>query len=111
MSFEYSNLFPFFMGETKELNVTDIKEYDHGIVWTTRYPRKLDGSYWIKHTGDRLKQYSQGKAYLEEMLNPSVKLSISGYPSGGIFSFMVCIETNKTEYYYDPKSEQQFHRI
>lgn len=111
MSFEEECLFPFLLGQTETLDITGLEMYDHGITWTKRYPRKLDGEEWIVGASDRLKEFSSGEAYLEEMLTPSVKLNITGYPSGGIFPFMVVTATEKKEYYYNPASEQKFHRV
>jgi hypothetical protein len=111
MSFEEECLFPFLLGEVSDLDIKGIETYDHGIVWTKRYPRKLDGEDWICGASERLKEFSKGKAYIQEMLNPSIKLNITGYPSGGILSFMVVTAAEKTEYYYNPASEQKFHRI
>ena len=111
MSFEEECLFPFLLGTVDNLNTEGFDTYDHGIVWTTRYPRKLDGEKWLYGASERLKQFSKGKAYIEEMINPSIKLNITGYPSGGILSFMVVTASEKTEFYYNPASEQKFHRV
>lgn len=111
MSFEEECLFPFLLETVPNLDTKGLDAYDHGIVWTKRYPRKLDGEEWLSGASERLKEFSKGKAYLEEMLNPSLKLNISGYPSGGILPFMVVTATEKTEYYYNPASEQKFHRV
>lgn len=111
MSFETSCLFPFLLGDVDNLDITGIDTYNHGIKWTSRYPRKLDGEDWIIQASERLKVFSKGKAYLEEMLNPSIKLNITGYPSGGILSFMVVTSDQKTEFYYNPNSEQKFYRV
>jgi len=111
MSFEEESLFPFLLGFVEILDIKNFSGYNHGITWTNRYPRKLNGEEWLYETSGRLRQFSEGKSYLEEMLTPSVKLSVSGYPSGGIYSFMVVTGTNKVEYYYNPSSEQKFHRV
>lgn len=111
MSFEEECLFPFLLGQTETLNTEGLDTYNHGIVWTKRYPRKLDGEEWLFNTSARLREFSEGKAILEEMLTPSVKLNITGYPSGGILPFMVVTGTEKIEYYYNPASEQKFHRV
>ena len=111
MSFEEECLFPFLLGQTQTLDTKGSDTYNHGIVWTKRYPRKLDGEEWLFGASDRLKEFSSGKAFLEEMLTPSIKLNITGYPSGGILPFMVVTAVEKTEYYYNPVSEQKFHRV
>lgn len=111
MSFEEECLFPFLLGQSERLNTEGIGTYDHGIVWTKRYPRKLDGEEWLAGASRRLCDFSLGKAYIEEMLTPSVKLNITGYPSGGILPFMVVTAEEKVEYYYNPGSEEKFHRV
>lgn len=111
MTFETEHLFPFFLGKSSKLDMTDFDSYNHGIKWTTGYPRKLDAEDWLYNTSMKLQEYSEGQAYLEEMLNPSIKLNITGYPNGAIYSFMVVIGPNKTEWYYNPSSNQKFHRV
>ena len=111
MSYEEECLFPFLLGDDELLNTKGLDTYYHGIVWTKNYPRKLDGESWLYGASDRLREFSLGKAYLEEMLTPSVKLNITGYPSGGIYPFMVVTAFEKTEYYYNPASDEKFHRV
>ncbi|CAH6419056.1 Hypothetical protein HVR_LOCUS249 [uncultured virus] len=111
MNFEETSLFPYFLGQIDTLNTEGLDTYEHGIVWTTRYPRKLDGEKWIREAGGRLSVFTTGMAFLDEMTNPSVKLNVTGYPNGGILSFLVVHGPKSYEFYYNPASEQKFHKV
>lgn len=109
-NYETKYLFPFLLGEVQELDVSEFDSYDHGIKFSTSYPRKLIADEWLYRTSERLATYTQGKAYLDELINPSQQFVIKGYPNGALYSFLVIIEDRKYQFYYDPSSHQKFHR-
>lgn len=109
MPFEENSLCAYFLGEID--HVEDIGEYQPQIKWSKGYPRKLNGDEWVDDMNPKLFKYSEGKAYIDEMCNPSVKLNITGYPSGGIYSFAIVNGDKRTEWYYNPEASEKFFKI
>ena len=109
MPFEEESLLAYFLDEVD--HVDEIEEYYPEICWSKGYPRKLNADAWLNDINSKLFKYSSGKAYIDEMCNPSVKLNITGYPTGGIYSFAVVNVDKRIEWYYNPDSPQKFFKV
>lgn len=114
-AWQSTNLFPYFLGNTDTLDISNINDYSCNITWTTSYPRKLDADNWLSETSSSLYEYSNGTAYLEEDCNSAYTPEFGVYGRNKIFPFVVvCNDGNKTvirKFFYDPESPQKFHNI